>query len=198
MTKTVLSEWPLVRGDYKIGNPKSRISVVTLASSIESYNQASMWGTCKTENLGIEKIVLNAISNSNVRYILICGIESRGHLSGKTLLAFHKHGIDLTGRIKKSDGAIPFIENLPHNAIERFQKQITLINRIGLTDIKEIQQIVDEYKNKGDAYDEEPLIIGVKEKKKNLSELSISGDIIISNEYMIDSKIGIICEISDA
>ena len=106
----------MAKGDYSVGTPESRIAVVTLASSLEKYNEAAMWGTCKTENLGAEKIVVNTISNSNIRFILLCGGESRGHLAGKTLLALHSNGIDENGRIIGSDGAIPFIENIPKNA----------------------------------------------------------------------------------
>ncbi|HET8685040.1 MAG TPA: methyltransferase, partial [Methanosarcina sp.] len=32
--KTVAEPWPIVKGDYIVGNPKSRIAVVTLASQI--------------------------------------------------------------------------------------------------------------------------------------------------------------------
>ncbi len=105
--------WPVVKGDYKVGNPKSRIAVVTLASSINSLPEAALWGSSKTENLGVEKIVANVISNSNIRYVLVCGTESRGHLAGHSLLAIHANGIDEKGRIIGSKGAIPFIENVP-------------------------------------------------------------------------------------
>ena len=142
--ESIAPEWPVVKGDYVVGAPESRIAVVTLASTLESYPDAAIWGTCKTENLGAEKIIANIISNSNIRYILICGGESRGHLAGQTLLALHKSGIDEHGRIIGSDGAIPFIENISKDAIERFQSQVKLIAHIGLTDLDKIQQIVDE------------------------------------------------------
>lgn len=190
--ESIAPEWPVVKGDYVVGMPESRIAVVTLASTLESYPDAAIWGTCKTENLGAEKIIANIISNSNIRYMLICGGESRGHLAGQTLLALHKSGIDEHGRIIGSDGAIPFIENISKDAIERFQSQVKLIAHIGLTDLDKIQQIVDEYKDKDTVYDEEPVVVGTTKKKHAVPGKPISGDLMVSDEFMVDVTAGII------
>ena len=190
--ESIAPEWPVVKGAYVVGTPESGIAVVTLASTFESYPDAAIWGTCKTENLGAEKIIANVISNSNIRYILICGGESRGHLAGQTLLALHKNGIDEHGRIIGSDGAIPFIENISKDAIERFQKQVQLLSHIGLTDPDEIKQIVDEYKDKDDVYAEGAVVVGTTKKKHAAPGKPISGDLMVSDEFMIDVTAGII------
>ncbi|HJH32339.1 MAG TPA: tetrahydromethanopterin S-methyltransferase subunit A [Methanosarcinaceae archaeon] len=190
--ESIAPEWPVVKGDYVVGTPESRIAVVTLASTLEPYLDAAIWGTCKTENLGAEKIIANIISNSNIRYILVCGGESRGHLAGQTLLALHKNGIDEHGRIIGSGGAIPFIENIKIDAIERFQKQVRFIVHIGLTDIGQIRQIVNDYKNKGAVYDEETMVVGTTKKKHAAPNKPISGDLMISDEFMVDVTAGII------
>ena len=142
--------WPPLRGDYVVGNPECRVAVVTLASNLRVEN-AAIIGTCKTENLGVEKIVANLISNSNIRFLLICGAESKGHLPGNTLIALHKNGLDEKGRIIGSKGAIPFIQNLTAEAVRRFQAQIQLIDRIGLEDEEQIGLLVEEYSCKGRA-----------------------------------------------
>ncbi|MBN1133753.1 MAG: tetrahydromethanopterin S-methyltransferase subunit A [Methanosarcinaceae archaeon] len=188
----IAPEWPVVKGDYVIGTPDSRVAVVTLASTIEPYLEASIWGSCKTENLGVEKIVANMISNSNIRYLLICGGESRGHLAGQTLFALHQNGIDENGRIIGSNGAIPFIENIPEDAIDHFQRQVELIEYIGLTDIEQIHHLVDEYKNKGTIYDEDPMVVGTAKKKHTVYDKPVFGDIIISNDVMIDALSGVV------
>ena len=190
--ESITPEWPVVKGDYVVGTPESRIAVVTLASTLEPNLDAAIWGTCKTENLGAEKIIANVISNSNIRHILVCGGESRGHLAGQTLLALHKNGIDEQGRIIGSDGAIPFIENITKDAIERFQSQVKFIVHIGLTDLDEIRQIVDEYKNKDAVYDEEPVVVGTTKKKHAAPSKPISGDLMVSDEFMVDVTAGII------
>lgn len=191
--KTIADTWPVVKGDYRVGNPQSRIAVVTLASSINPRPEAAIWGSSKTENLGVEKIVTNVISNSNIRYILVCGTESRGHLAGHSLLAIHENGIDEKGRIVGSKGAIPFIENIPEEAIRRFQQQVVLIDRIGLVDPKEILKIISKYKDKGEVYPNEPLVVCSPKKRRAPLAVSTSGDIIISEEFVMDSMAGIVC-----
>ncbi len=192
--KTIADTWPVVKGDYKVGNPQSRIVVVTLASSINPRSEAALWGTSKTENLGVEKIVTNVISNSNIRYVLVCGTESRGHLAGHSLLAIHKSGIDEKGRIIGSKGAIPFIENIPEEAIRRFQQQVVMIDRIGLINPVEILKLVNKYKDKGEAYQDEPLIVYSPKKRRTALATPASGDIVISDEFVMDSTAGIVCQ----
>ncbi len=147
--------WPPVRGDYLVGNPSAAVAVATLASSIFPKG-AAISGQCKTENLGVEKIVANVISNCNIRFLILCGVESKGHLPGDTILALHKNGIDEQGRIVGSKGAIPFIQNLPPEAIRRFQSQVELIDRIGLEDTAEIEELVCRYNLLAEPYPEEP------------------------------------------
>lgn len=192
--KTIADTWPVVKGDYKVGNPQSRIAVVTLASSIDLQPEAAIWGSSKTENLGVEKIVANVISNSNIRYVLVCGTESRGHLAGHSLIAIHAHGIDEKGRIIGSKGAIPFIENIPEEAIRRFQQQVVLIDKMGLANPKEILKLVNKYKNKGEVYPDEPLVVCSPKKRRTALAIPTSGDIIISEEFAMDSMSGVVCQ----
>lgn len=191
---TVSEHWPVVKGDYTVGNPASRIAVVTLASNFEACPSAAIWGSSKTENLGVEKLIVNIISNSNIRYVLVCGNESRGHLAGHSLLAIHANGIDEQGRIIASEGAIPFIENISGKNVERFQRQVTMLDRIGLVDPEEIQKIVEEYREVGDPYPEEPVVVCAPRKRQNLFSVegAVKGDILISEEFVMDAASGLI------
>ncbi|WP_082089257.1 tetrahydromethanopterin S-methyltransferase subunit A [Methanosarcina horonobensis] len=191
--KFIAENWPPVKGDYVTGKTDSRIAVVTLASQLNACPEAAIWGSSKTENLGVEKIIVNVISNSNIRYVLICGTESRGHLAGHSLLAIHANGIDEQGRITGSQGAIPFIENITKSAVERFRQQVTLLDRIGLNDPEEVQKLVEDYKDKGEAYPEEPIAVCAPKKRQSSFAVPTSGDIIISGEFVMDSKAGIVC-----
>lgn len=192
--KTIADTWPVVKGDYSVGNPKSRIAVVTLASHINPISQAAIWGSSKTENLGVEKIIVNTISNSNIRYILLCGAESRGHLAGNSLIAIHRNGIDEQGRIIGSEGAIPFIENISREAVTRFQQQVTVLDRIGLVNTKEILKLVNKYKDEGEAYPEEPIIISPQKKRQNALTVPSIGDVIVSEDFVMDTTAGIVCQ----
>jgi len=189
---TIAQEWPPIRGDYTIVNPESHISVVTLASDMDPLPDACIMGSCKTENLGIEKIMANTISNSNIRYILVCGQESKGHLSGNTLLAIHNNGIDEQGRIVGSNGAIPFIENIPLDAIEHFRAQVELIDRRGLVETGEIQAIIEEYKSKGEPFPHPPMVIQSAKKKKTVEREIKGADVMITDNILMDTTSGVV------
>lgn len=200
-----MDEWPVIKGDYQIGDKESRVGVVTLASHFnlkpEELKKVAIIGSCKTENLGIEKTITNTISNPNIRFILLCGNESRGHLSGHTLKAIHANGIDDKGKIIGSEGAIPFIENISASAIERFQKQVQIIDLIGETNLETILQIAEKYGNMGEIYPEPPFLIQTVKGKRQRKTIPISmtKDIMISENVFLDSSSGVIeiCSGSD-
>ena len=148
---------------------------------------AALIGPCKTENLGVEKVVANTISNSNIRFLLLCGVESKGHLPGDALLALHKNGIDEQGRILGSHGAIPFIQNLPPEAISRFQDQVELIDRIGLEDEGQIELLIREYSSKAWQYPEEPFQV-VKRKIKSVNISFLEEDLSFGSGVVMDSN----------
>ena len=180
------SSWPPIRGDYRLEDPESRIAVVTLASHLKAERSA-IWGPCKTENLGVEKVVANIIANSNIRFLLICGDESKGHLPGDSIIALYQNGIDGDGRIVGSRGAIPFIENLPKEAIERFQRQVILIDRIGLVDEGEIERIVEEYRDLSEPFPEPPMVV-VKKRARRPMDGPSSGDAAFGEGFILDAS----------
>jgi tetrahydromethanopterin S-methyltransferase subunit A len=179
-------DWPPLRGDYTIGDPEGHVAVATLASQLH-VKGAALSGPCKTENLGIEKIVANVISNSNIRILLICGIESRGHLPGNTIIALHQNGIDEAGRIIGSKGAIPFIQNISPEAIRRFQDQIEVIDRTGLVDEEEIERLIGEYDSHAEPYPKEPFLI-IKRRARRSSIKSGKGDLFLGSGVAIDTS----------
>lgn len=170
--KPTAEEWPVITGDYIVGDPESPVAVATLASHIEeipSAAGAAIAGPCKTENLGIEKVVANLISNPNIRYLMLCGAEVMGHITGQSIQALHENGCDdEKKKIIGAIGAIPFVENLPFDAIERFQKQVQIINLIDNEDGKAITNKVKELIEKDPgAWEEEPLVFEIDEEKIN-------------------------------
>ena len=113
--KSPASGWPLIKGDFISGDANSPVAVVTMGSHLDEKGicdaGAALCGSCKTENLGLEKVIANVIANPNIRFVLFCGTEVKGHLSGQTFAALHKGGVK-DGRVVGAEGAIPFIENL--------------------------------------------------------------------------------------
>ena len=184
--------WPPVRGDYQVGNANAGVAVVTLASPIFPKG-AAICGQCKTENLGVEKIVANVISNCNIRILILCGAESKGHLPGNTIMALHKNGIDDQGRIIGSKGAIPFIQNLPAQAIVRFQKQVTLVDCIGLEDIEQIEEQISRYSRNCEPYPEKPFQV-IKRKAASQQIAFGQGDLSFGGRVVMDTSAWLVKE----
>jgi len=161
--------WPVVNGDYIVGDPESPVAAVTLASHIEDVPHeagAAIAGPCKTENIGIEKVIANIVSNPNIRFLILCGSEVQGHIVGQSMAALYENGVDpeQNRKIIGADGAIPYIENIPDEGIERFQKQLEIVNLIDVEDADAIKAKVKECIEKDPgAFEEEAMIIKVEE-----------------------------------
>ena len=160
--------WPVITGEYEVGNPESPVAVCTCGSHLHNADLikagAALAGPCKTENIGIEKMVANVISNPNIRYVVITGMEVKGHITGQAIEAFTQSGIDKEGRIIGAKGAIPFIQNLDAPSIERWQSQVQAVVMLNTEDIGAIAGKVKELASKDPgALDVEPMTIEIKE-----------------------------------
>ncbi len=133
-------------GRFTEGNPESPVAVVTLSEDMQlPVDRVALYGNMKTENLGVEKVVANVISNPNIRYVIVCGTEVRGHRSGESLVKLHENGVDANNRVVGAKSAIPYIENLPPEAIQRFREQVELVDLIGEGDVERVMSAVEEH-----------------------------------------------------
>jgi tetrahydromethanopterin S-methyltransferase subunit A len=81
------------------------------------------------ENIGLEKMICNIVGNPNIRYIVLCGRESVGHLPGESLLALKQNGVDERKQIIGSTAPTPYLHNIPLEVINRFREQVvTIVN----------------------------------------------------------------------
>jgi tetrahydromethanopterin S-methyltransferase subunit A len=177
--KSPASGWPLVKGDFHSGDANSCVAVVTMGSHLDEQAicdaGAALCGSCKTENLGLEKVIANIISNPNIRFVLTCGTEVKGHLSGQTLQALHASGVE-GGKVVGSKGAIPFIENLDDAAIKRFQAQTELIDIMETEDLGAIKAKIAELAGKDPgAFGEAPMVVEVKEAEGGAAGAAVAG-----------------------
>jgi tetrahydromethanopterin S-methyltransferase subunit A len=145
-------------GEFTACSPQGCIAVVLLNIDYTPPTNVAIYGRLKTENIGIEKIIANTISNPRIRFLLLCGDDIRGHRSGSSLLALHKNGVDQNHRIIDAPGAIPYIENLKEEAIKRFQMQLSMIDLIGEKDTEKIDTIITDYMQKAPLSFGEPYI----------------------------------------
>jgi tetrahydromethanopterin S-methyltransferase subunit A len=165
--KSPASGWPIIKGDFHSGKAESPVAVATMGSHLDEQGicdaGAAICGSCKTENLGLEKVIANIISNPNIRFLLLCGTEVKGHLSGQTLAALHANGVE-KGKVVGAQGAIPFIENVDDAAIKRFQEQVELVNIMETEDLGQIKAKIAELTARDPgAFDGDPMIVEVKE-----------------------------------
>jgi tetrahydromethanopterin S-methyltransferase subunit A len=166
--KSPASGWPVVQGDFHTGSPESCVAVVTMGSHLDEQGicdaGAAIAGSCKTENLGLEKIIANIIANPNIRFVISCGTEVKGHLSGQSFEALHANGVE-GGKIVGAQGAIAFIENLDDAAIKRFQEQIELVNIMESEDLGAIKAKMSELAGRDPgAFDADPMVVELSEE----------------------------------
>ena len=131
-------------GEFTVCKNDGCVAVVLLQIDYTPPSDVAIYGPLKTENIGIEKIVANVISNPHIRYLVVCGDDIRGHRSGSSLIALYKYGIDRQHKIIDAPGAIPYIENLKPEAIERFRAQLKVIDLIEVRDNEKIDAAVKE------------------------------------------------------
>lgn len=135
-------EYPPEDGSYLRGNDLSPVAVVVLLHTfydkipdflqklvkISVESGAALAGFLQTENIGLEKIICNVVANPNIRYVILCGVESAGHWPGDAFECFMKNGVDDHRFIIGSKSPTPYLYNILPEAIERFRKQVTLIS----------------------------------------------------------------------
>ena len=137
-------DYPPEDGCYLRGNDYSPVAVLVILKWIREETPpeieelvrvgvetgAALSGTLQTENIGLEKVICNVVANPNIRYLVVCGPESPGHLVGATILALARNGVDARRRIIGAEAPTPFLFNIPIESIERFRDQVTVIDLV--------------------------------------------------------------------
>jgi tetrahydromethanopterin S-methyltransferase subunit A len=98
-------------------------------------------GRLLSENKGIDAIVSFTISHPELREIVICGREVRGHKAGQALLSLSRNGIEAGGRIVGAVGPQPVLLSKQKD-VEMFRRQVKILDHIGTTDYATIAKLV--------------------------------------------------------
>lgn len=143
--------WPPVVGEYFVLDKATPVAVSTLASvqlaevlAHRKPNGLAIAGKTETENIGIDKVIKNIVTSSTIRYLIIAGMEPKGHLTGKTLLALAENGVDENGRVIGSPGKRPVLRNVSAPEIQAFREQVQMIDMIGCESADEISTRIEE------------------------------------------------------
>jgi len=136
--------WPVVPGAYVVGDRAGSVAVCTLtsaalASEVAALQGVAIAGRLYTCNLGIEKIVTNVVANERIRALLLCGKDSPLFQPAQALRALVEGGFDAERRINGAAGYLPVLSGIDAHTIERFRRQVTLVDRTGKTDLRDIE-----------------------------------------------------------
>jgi tetrahydromethanopterin S-methyltransferase subunit A len=133
--------WPPLPGDYHVIRYAAAVAVCTLNSDDLTGRLANrqpsglaLVGTLRTENLGIERIIRNVLANPHIRFLIICGEDTRqaiGHLPGQSLASLFANGIDERGHIRGAPGKRPILQNVTADQVGAFRRQVELVALIG-------------------------------------------------------------------
>jgi tetrahydromethanopterin S-methyltransferase subunit A len=138
--------WPPLPGSYAVLRYRAPVAICTLTDDAlqdrfiqEAGQEIAIVGTLQTENLGIERLIANVLANPNIRFLIVCGADSKqaiGHLPGQSIMALVRFGLEEQGLIIGANGKRPIILNLPGDAVEHFRKTVEMVDFVGSTDIQ--------------------------------------------------------------
>jgi tetrahydromethanopterin S-methyltransferase subunit A len=149
---SAMAGWPPHPGDYVLGDPQGNVAICSLSNRdlparlIAAGEPAvAIAGRCDTENIGVEKVVLNLLANPRIRWLVICGAEAKGHRAGDAFLRLKERGVDADMRVLESASWRPILKNLTLLDVAQFRRQIEEVNLIGVTDIEGILAAARDY-----------------------------------------------------
>ena len=147
-------KWPYVAGEYYAfcGGDYCPVAVSTLGDTELAERLAKnhpdelcIVGKTETENIGVDKVIKNVITNPTIKYLLLVGQEPKGHKSGETFISLSKNGVDDKMRVIGSTAKKPILRNVSVEEINSFINQVEVVNMIGYSDdnliINEIKKL---------------------------------------------------------
>lgn len=135
--------WPPLAGNYTVLGYQRPVAICTLNSedlweqiAEINPNETAIVGMLNTENLGIERLIQNVTANPYIRFLIVCGEDSRrkiGHLPGHSLVALGQNGLGERSRIIGAKGMRPVLRNIEPGMVEHFRNTVEILDMIGET-----------------------------------------------------------------
>ena len=137
-----------IKHEYYLGGGNT-VAICTLSSIdlLETVSRSSLMnkvliaGRLLSENKGIDAVISFAIKHPELKRLVLCGKEVKGHRAGHALLALTINGMDVFGRIIGAHSPNPVLMSSPLD-VEIFRHQVQIINLIGVVDIAKIAQVL--------------------------------------------------------
>jgi tetrahydromethanopterin S-methyltransferase subunit A len=138
---TATDGWPVTDGSFVVGDPAAPVAVCVLTSTdlmpaLAALPGVAIAGEVQTANLGLERIVTNVVANPAIRFLLLCGKESKLFRPGQSLLALLDNGLDEAGRITGALGYEPVLRGVPGDVVRRFRAQVEVADWSGEVDLR--------------------------------------------------------------
>jgi tetrahydromethanopterin S-methyltransferase subunit A len=137
--------WPVIDGSYRIGDPAAPVAVCALTSDellapLAGIPGVAIAGEVQTANQGIERIIMNITANPAIRFLLLCGKESRLFRPGQSLSALVENGTDDAKRIVGAEGYEPVLRTVTPQQVATFRRQVELVDWSGEQDLEVIRE----------------------------------------------------------
>jgi tetrahydromethanopterin S-methyltransferase subunit A len=129
----IKQEYYLGRGKYVAICTLSSIDLLRNISRSYLMSEIAICGRLLSENKGIDV----TLKNPDIRCVVVCGKEVRGHRSGQALLALARNGVDPSGRIIGALGPNPSLKSSAHT-VDTFRRQVIILDMIGTVSIDKI------------------------------------------------------------
>lgn len=133
-----------IKHEYYIGKGKE-LAICTLSSTglleeiskSDVMNKVAIAGRLLSENRGIDAMIRFALEHPDLKRIIVCGKEVKGHRAGQALLALARNGVDSGGRIVGALGPYPILES-PAKDVDAFRRQVEITDMMGTVDIEKL------------------------------------------------------------
>lgn len=139
-----------IRLSYEMGNGKT-LAVCTLSdmnllkqiiSRKDIMRKIFLAGRLLSENRGIDNILETIYNSPQMRYLILCGRDAKGHLPGQALISLYYYGIRDDGNIVGARGCDPRLKSTKE-AISHFRTNIEIVDLIGSRDILQLKLQID-------------------------------------------------------
>ena len=140
----VPDNWTVEDGSYILGNKYHPCAVAVIWRDDEKETckklvttahemGVAIVGTVRTNNIGVAKIICNILANPNIRWLIVVGKDNEFR-TGETLVKLCR-GNDISDI---PNARIP----LPQEAIERFRRQVQVIDMVDVTDADLLKAVI--------------------------------------------------------
>jgi len=119
----------------------SSIDLLIKISKLPIMDNLIIAGRLYSENKGIDQMISYCVNDYRLKYIILCGKDTKGHYPGDALINLIENGIDDNGKILGTIAPSPFLCS-HKNDIAAFKKQVSIIDMRGCFDIDKVSEVV--------------------------------------------------------